>query len=483
MTYPAFVFWVLLVAAMAWRGPAIYTLFFVSWSFGTLAMLPPQVMGASLMPAWVIAAFLSVRTLVEVGPRAYAAALVDLRRFGVLMICTGYVVVSGVLLPRIFTGRIDVIPMRADEPGAVTVQASASNLIQALYFLLTSLTVVNVYFAAREPAKRRALLTAFAWGAAAAVLTGLVDQVASAAGLQGLLEPYRNAAYALLTDNEVSDMKRVVGLMSEASAYAALCISFLGPLAMTPDSRSAAPWGRWRLPLAIALLVFTYLSTSSGGYVAIVGVGLVVVVGVAVGLAESRRPAWIAAYCGLLLLVAALGVMLFRPDATDALADMVDKVVLEKTHTASYVERSMWNRMAFEAFVQSGGLGAGVGCCRASSWIFALLGNIGAPGTALMAAFLAQVFLARAVEPQDRGLLRLVKLSILPCLLVVSLTSPSVGFGLGAAWLCGLAVALGSPSPSKAPSPARAGAARAATEVVPGFGLARFSLAARRRDG
>jgi hypothetical protein len=446
MTYPAVIFWALSLLVLFSRGPWLYRLFFVSMAFGTLAMAPPQMMGANLFPAWILAAIMTVRTLMDVGPRAYLGALLDFRRLGVLTCCTVYVIFSAVMLPRIFAGQIDVITMRLESAGTAGLAPSVSNLIQTAYFLLTTFTVANIYFAASTPDRRKALLDGFGWGAAAVIVTGLADMVCSKVGLSGLLDPFRNATYALMTDNDVADMRRVVGLTSEASAFAALCVGFLAPLAITPNDRASAPWGPWRAPLALGLLLMTYLSTSSGGYVALASVALMVAAGLAMGMAEGRRPAWQGAYWIMILCVAALGALVFSPHLVDTVQHMLDVVVFQKQHTSSYVERSMWNTMAFDAFLKSDGLGAGIGCCRASSWVFALLGNIGAPGAALMLAFVVQVFLMRAAEPSDRGLLRITKLAIVPTLFVIALTSPSVHFGLGAAWLFGLALALARPA-------------------------------------
>lgn len=446
MTYPGVIFWVLCILAMRSRGPWLYRLFFISWSFGTLAMVPPQLVNSSFFPAWIITCFMTAQTVMAVGPKAYLGALFDFRRLGMLTACTIYCIFSAIMLPRIFAGRIDVITMRLETFGATGLAPSLSNIIQAIYFTLTTLAVANIYFAASEPTQRKALLEAFGWGAAAAVITGLVDMLLGAAGQSALLAPFRNATYVLMVDNEVGDMRRVIGLMSEASAYAALCVSFLSVLAITPQNKAASPWGRWRVPLVVALLLMTYLCTSSGGYVALAFVGMMVLASVAIGALGGSRLAWITAYWIFVLAVAALGVVVFAPQVVDSISHMVTVMVFEKKNSSSYVERSMWNSMAFQAFLQSNGLGAGIGCCRASSWMFAVLGNIGAPGMALMLGFIAQIVFARAAQPGEAGLLRVVKLALLPCFAVISLTSPAVGFGLPVAWLAGLAVALARPA-------------------------------------
>jgi hypothetical protein len=336
---------------------------------------------------------------------------------------------------------VDVIEMRLQTSNVATaLSPNGSNLCQALYFLITTLNVVDVYFIGRDPQKRKQFLMAFGWGAAVAVGTGVLDLVTNRAGLAGLLAPFRNATYVLMIDNDAMSMHRVVGLMSEASAYAGLCLPFLCLLALTPSRNS--PWGRWRAPLCVALVVMTYLSTSSGGYVALGAVAAIVAIGVAAGMAEGRTAAWWGGF-GILLSVSLVAALLFiRPEIFQPLYHMIDVMVLHKSSSASYIERSYWNRVSYQAFLHTHLLGAGVGGSRASSWIYALLSNIGLPGTALLAIFLLQTLLARAAEPSDRALARAVKLALLPSLLIISLSGSSVGFGLGASILFGLTAAI-----------------------------------------
>ncbi len=158
MTYPAVIFWILSLLTLRSRGPSLYRLFFVSWSFGTLAMAPPQLIGASLFPAWILVGVMTARTVMDVGPRAYFGAVFDPRRFGVLTACTAYAIFSGIMLPSIFAGQFSVVSMRPDTLGSSGLAPSVSNIIQAVYFLLTTITVVNIYFAGSEPGRRRALL-------------------------------------------------------------------------------------------------------------------------------------------------------------------------------------------------------------------------------------------------------------------------------------------------------------------------------------
>jgi hypothetical protein len=459
MDYPSVLYWALFVYAAWSRGPAVYYLFFSSWAFGTLAVIPPAlVAGTSLTPGWVSAGLLSVKVISWVGVKPFCQAMINPRRFGLLTLCTLYALVSAILLPRIFEGRVDVVVMRLvtiamPEP----LGPSASNFTQSFYFLLTSVTTVALYFAAADPERRRTLLAAFRVGAVVTVVTGLVDLAAAGSGLSSLLAPFRNASYAMMADAEVLNVKRVVGLMSEASAYAGICMSFLAMALLQPalpkdlGGGTVLKWG-----LSLSLLAMTYMSTSSGGFV-----GLAALLAVAMALmcwdaATLKRRALL----GLLLPASAacvvLALWIWAPDVFEKPVTMIDALVFHKTASASYIERSMWNRVSYDAFLGTLGLGAGMGGARASSWIFAILANIGWPGALLLGGFMLQVFLAgrRGLGRQDARLMRVAKLALLPNLVIASLSGTAVGYGLGNAWLLALAAAIAWPLQQRATAPA-----------------------------
>jgi hypothetical protein len=445
LTYPAVIFWILALWTALRRGPAFYYFFFGCWSLGTLVVMPGAMSLGNLTAPWIAACMLTARVLLEEGGRRYLNALLDFRRFGLLTACTLYALASGYFLPRMFEGQVNVITMRPSAvPGAVPLRPDTANITQGLYFVITSLTVVSIYFICREPTPRRQFLQALAFGGAIAILTGLLDLFFSLAGLGGLLEPFRNAHYALMLDNEAVGMHRVVGLMSEASSYAGLCVPFLSLMSLT--SAQDSPWGRCRVPLCLGLALMTYLSTSSGGYVALAVLGGVFAVSLLMGMYEGRPQAW----CGALGVLGTAGVLstllLLEPHLLDPVYRVLDNVVLNKTSSDSYVARSTWNRISYDAFVATHYLGVGIGGARASSWIYSLLSNIGAPGTLLLGAFMVQVLLTPAADPADRTLARAAKLALAPSLLLASVAGTSTGFGLFGATFFGLASALCSPS-------------------------------------
>jgi hypothetical protein len=439
LTYPGIIFWICLLWAACSRGPALYYVFFASWSFGTLAVVPSGV--GNLTAPWIAACVLTVRVVQEQGLRQFARALFDLRRFGLLGLCTLYAAASAYFLPRIFAGQVNVVAMRAGEyPGPGPLRPDMANITQGLYFVITSLTVISAYLICLDATRRRRFLQAFAWGGAVAIITGLADLVANRTGLSGLLDPFRNARYALNLDQEVVGLHRIVGLASEAAAYAGLCVPFLSLLALTPPKDS--PWGRWRAPLCLGLLLMICLSTSSSGYVGLCALGAVLGLSLFMGMLEKRRSAWWGAYGALMVVAGAAAILLAMPRLFDPVFRIIDVVVLQKSGSQSYIERSTWNRISYEAFLHTHLLGVGIGGARASSWIYSVLSNIGLPGALLYFLSLAQIVVAHVRSPDDRTLARAAKLSLAPLLLQASVGSTSAGFGLAGATFFGLAGAL-----------------------------------------
>ncbi len=446
-------FWLLAACALFSRLEFAYYLAFVSWSFGTLAVLPAFV-GANITPPWVCTAIVVAKVFQRRSGAEIMSIALEPKLFLALTLCTIYGVASALILPNLFVGKIEVILMRLnfDAQGVTFLAFSAANITQSGYFILTTLFTIAIYFTASTLDGRRLLFSAFRWGAITVVVTGLADLLTSSTGLAFLLSPFRNATYAIMVDDSMLGAKRVIGLASEASAYAGLTLSFLGLLVFLPSRPSAifgAPW--FGITLAVSLAAMTYVSTSSGGLVALGVVGILVTANFARGAVLGRQTAVVGLFCILVSITVAVGTILLSPEVSGSVARLVDGMVLQKTHSQSYIERSQWNTVAYNAFLQSYGLGVGLGSARASSWVFAVLSNLGAPGAILLSVFMVQVMFAKAAEQSQRELLLALKLGLIPGMLVPTLSGTSVGYGLGNAFIIGLALALITPLQSLSP--------------------------------
>ena len=94
--------------------------------------------------------------------------------------------------------------------------------------------------------------------------------------MESLLEPFRNAEYAFLTNDAVgAGVRRVVGFTPEASAYGPICVEFAAATALL---RTLYAEGRQRMfatIIAVSLVVMALLSTSSTAYGGLAVLGLV----------------------------------------------------------------------------------------------------------------------------------------------------------------------------------------------------------------
>ena len=119
------------------------------------------------------------------------------------------------------------------------------------------------------------------------------------------------------------------------------------------------------------------------------------------------------------------------PERIAPIFDMFDKVVLQKTASYSFYQRSMWTRTGWQAFLDTGGLGAGLGSLRTSNWSISIIGSTGVFGALLLIGFFLQKLLQRTsrLSREDAAFAFGLKLSLLPYLAMIQLggTIPDIG--------------------------------------------------------
>jgi hypothetical protein len=450
LTWPAVVFWVVILAGAISRGPALLYLFSIAGAFGTLQMLPGEVVGgANVLPQSICAVFLVGKVFLQRGNLLRgAAAAVDPRRLGLLAAFLVYAIPTALILPRLFANQVEVVAVGAAIAGASILQPTFNNITQTGYMALSIATALAfAILGSREDFRRHYLLSVLL-GGLALIVTGLVDMATYTTGTSALLEPFRNATYALLVDAEALGSKRVVGLTSEASSFGSLCVGSLALLAFLrpcfgPRLR------RTLVPLTIGgLFVMAVISTSSSAYIGLAIFAAAFGVNWLIRLGAIDAPAREGLRSELAIVVAGafliLCVVVMMPQLLDPVRDMFDAVILKKSASASYVERNTWTRVGWEAFVATQGLGVGLGGLRTSNWFVSILGSTGLFGGLLMFGFMARVFFARTRlrSAQAREWRRGLRCSLVPSLVIswFSGTIPDIGVTAGA--LYGLLVAL-----------------------------------------
>ncbi|SDT58333.1 hypothetical protein SAMN05444158_7245 [Bradyrhizobium canariense] len=352
---------------------------------------------ANIQPAHLLLAFVAATVFTRNHERAGAIDSIRFPKPGFWLMCLVlYGVVSAILIPRFLAGDAQIIPLGASEYAAtgstVPLGPVSSNFTQSVYMIADLICFTIAVAVASTQAGFAAITGALLAYAAGNVLFALVDVVTYSSGTQWLLEFMRNAQYTLHNEEEVSGLKRIVGSFPEASAFARTTLGALG--------FTGTLWLCGRRPaltgvLAIASLVLVVLSTSSTG---LAGTGPVLLILYATALLRSgfhpNRPYRSAAVlCAPLAVIAVVLAVLLNDAASETVRNYIDLLIFNKAGSDSGVARDAWNVYALQNFFDSYGLGVGLGTVRTSSLPFALVSNVGIPGSLFYLLFIGTAFL------------------------------------------------------------------------------------------
>lgn len=452
---PVGIFWSIALWALFQQKQVLMYLFFASMPFGSFAAIPTELTaGLTLTPTPIVAILLIGRELGSA--RGFSEAVDAALKPSSLLLLFIFWIVAGVataFMPRLYAGQVEVVPVRVSEFSSTAMLApTIQNLSQFVYISISVMTVFVFASMFRSHPMRRHAVVALSIGATMTVVTGFLDFAAQYVPLQDVLELFRTASYALLTDVEILDSKRVVGLMPEASSFGALALAFLVALHFF---RRAMPAGVLRerfAPILMGLLlILIWLSTSSAAYLGLGIFGLMAASDWIWRLVASGRNPYLRRglatefLIGFLALWAMMLVVIVAPHVLNPLLEMFDVMVLQKTSSSSYEERSMWTRVSWDALLATHGLGVGMGGTRASNFAVALASNAGVIGATCYFLFASRCLLFQPAAKKELGgeaLLSAIRWSYLPSFLASLTTGTTPDFGLFNAFYYGLAVAI-----------------------------------------
>jgi hypothetical protein len=454
---PIALFWILSITAFLGKSHRLLYLFFCSMPFGSFAVIPPELTaGLTLTPTPIVALMIFAQQCLgrRRMERAISLALTP-KHLLLLFIFWIVCVFTTVFMPRLFAAKVMVIPMRLEDSTYGEALYPTSQNISQLAYLTISVAVVFAFAQMlRSSEMRRHAVYALVAGGLTVVVTGFLDYLAQFAPISPLLEPFRTATYALITEAKVQGAKRIVGLMPEASAYGGLALTFLAAIYFFRRSLTSGFFKNLVVPTVLILLVlFIWLSTSSSAYVGFGAFCFVVVLewlhrATKHGPRNTYRQGlaiefWIMASIGMCVCAVAL----FKPSLMDPFVRMVDEMVFQKTSSSSFEERSMWTAVSWQALLDSYGLGVGLGGTRASNGVVSMFSSVGFIGGFLYFAFLFQTFFLRA--PTGDALRRVASAatfwSFLPTFVAVVLAGTTPDFGTFNGFLFGMALAVSLP--------------------------------------
>ena len=384
-----------------------------------------------------------------------------------------YCIFSALFAARVFQGATEVfsVARSANKLGIVSVplRPSAGNITQLFVMVLSVLSFLAFATLFRVTPDRATVMKAMAAATIVHVGLGWIDVASHAVGADWLLDPLRTANYAILDDHRMIGLKRMVGGFAEASSFGSYSVGIFAFWLLIWLSGPTTPLQRWMLFLS---LVAVLRSTSSGAYVSVTIFLLLTggwLLATSVRTTMSRRVALVCVLGIVALWVAAM-VVFGAYHFSDTFEAFLDRSILTKLESSSGIERMSWNTQAFQNFLDTALLGAGLGSVRASNWVLASLGSLGIPGTLLF--LIAMVTILRAgrniADPAMRSTLIGLKAACIGLFLNDLLTAaspvPSVLFATMAGIVTGLArgVELDNPmreplqASATAPLPARA---------------------------
>jgi hypothetical protein len=369
-----------------------------------------------------------------------------------------YAVIGAVLFPRLFAGRTSVFVASHTRGGVYEVPLGpvSGNISQTGYFVMSGMAFLALCVIFLHADAIRQVRRGFFLWCGLHTGFGLIDLMGKLAGVSDALAFLRTASYAMLTETTQAGFARIAGAQSEASAFGGISLSALA-FAFTYWRRTGS---HLALGLALTLIALLVLSTSSTAYVGLAI--LCVPVAISTGRSLSARGLHIQELfllaLGLAGVFAALGLAVSDEKFFEPVIRLLNVAIFEKAGSASGQERSYWNYISLKSFVDTWGLGVGVGSSRASSWPVAVLSQLGALGAVMLALLVVAVArrpkrLYKALDVEDAATVDAVRACALAGVVSSSLISgtadPGVIFfiSLAVVTACSIRISLDRPAP------------------------------------
>jgi hypothetical protein len=320
-----------------------------------------------------------------------------------LLVTAGYGIFTAIFLPRLFAGSTYVFPVRSDAGYTlVPLESSTANFTQSVYFTSDFICFIALYGYASLPQGWRLIAKAALFCAGLNLVFGALDMITYWTNTTELLAFIRNANYRMLNDTEVAGFKRIVGSFTEAAAFGS---TTLGYFAFCLKLWLQGFHTRLTFVLTVLSLVAMVFSTSTTAYVGLSTLLLLIYLECIIKLVAGPVPRQTVLFLMVAPILASVAIVAIAlNDASwNYIRDLLDTMVFNKLSTDSGVERSSWNRQAFQNFFDTWGVGTGNGSVRAASFLAAVLASLGVVGACTYGAFLLFMFLGnREPSSSDR---------------------------------------------------------------------------------
>ncbi len=308
----------------------------------------------------------------------------------IVIILTAYAIVSAMIFPRLFAGQTTAfIPVE----GVVTelpLSPISGNITQTAYFALGALTFIALSVLLLREENLKAVRRGFFAFIIINAILGIIDLAGKVTGVGDVLLPIRTASYAFLVEVEQGGFWRIAGGFSEASAFGGTslaCLSFA--YVYWRQARSVFAFG-----VTVVMLLLVLLSTSSAAYAGLAILCLAPLASLARSAIRNRFRSddLLLIALGAIAIIGLLSIYLYNDKLFQPVTELIETTILDKAQSQSAIERSYWNERSLQSFVETAGVGIGMGSSRSSSWIVSVLSQLGVLGTLAMLSLVAVTF-------------------------------------------------------------------------------------------
>lgn len=329
-----------------------------------------------------------------------------------------WAVVGAFVIPRVLAGQVDILTIDRSsmsyEVALYPLGPVSGNVTQACYALCDLCVFLALGELLSAPGRMRLFRSGIYLLALFDCIAAVINLLEYYAGLPAMLHYVRTGSYQIYDSYELGGLVRIQGTFAEASHFANFTLPLFAFCFATWLYAPRPP--RYAGVLAAVLLLFLVASTSSTAYTGL-ALYLVCIGGrraaalLSRGLVPRVRVALV--LLGALALLA-VGVALLDAHFLAKCEEYLDSVIFRKLQTSSGEDRMALNRQAWQNFVETWGLGVGLGTARASSFPLVLLSNLGVVGAFLFGAFLRSVARTRtSLDPEVALVMRAARHALL----------------------------------------------------------------------
>jgi len=347
-----------------------------------------------------------------------------------------FALITALVLPRIFQDEVQVYwPVRGNIQGAALVvllplAPREGNVTQSIYVIGTLFSFGIMFNMLMRSNGARYFLNAMLSLATANILSAIIDIATYATDTADTISFIRNSSYAFIAEDQIGIFKRVIGFFSEAAAFGAFNMQ-LFPFLLSLFSSGVRR--ELTAPLTFATLILLFLSTSTTAYVSFMVYMFVGGAPMILDLIRRKFQATIVIGFTVLVVFVVATQYISTIGALSDVGDLFDNVLFYKSYTASSMERGNWNLQAWQCFIETFGLGVGLGSTRASSFPLVLLSNVGLIGTVLFGAFIHTLMrspIASTIDPLTRAVGQASRQAILGGLIAATISGAVMDLGL-----------------------------------------------------